>query len=499
MSIRYWSKLSKSYILMILILSQVIPVMSQEMWGIVNSNYAGSNGIAINPSSIVNSKLYMDINIATADFFVDNNIVYIHREDYRLFKMFGPHGIIPSYGKNEYPVDRFSNKDLKNAYLHLRFQGPSFMLVKGDHAFALYTAYRTINSVRRISYEIANFAYEGLKYPPQYNINYNDFDFYVTNLNWTELGITYAGVIFKQGMNRLTGGITVKYLMGFAGGYMKANNVDYIVLNDSTINFRNLDAELGFSIPVNYENNNFPDDGKLIKGKGFGIDIGFNYLKTKKGYQRKKYNSLCRQSYPDYYYKVGVSLLDVGRIKFTENTEQHVYDNVSSYWEEIDTLHYYNLDQIARLVSEQFYGNPDASLRNDEISIILPSAISAQVDYQFYKDWYINGTAILPVRLGQVYLHRPAQISVTPRYESRLYEVSLPVSLYDFRYPRIGIAARIAFFTIGTNKLRGFFGLSDFTGLDIYASIKINFNKGYCARYKKKTPCQNSEYGVQQR
>jgi hypothetical protein len=79
-------------------------------------------------------------------------------------------------------------------------------------------------------------------------------------------------------------------------------------------------------------------------------------------------------------------------------------------------------------------------------------------------------------------LYRPAQLSVTPRYETQYFEVNLPVSLYDFRYPRMGVAARIWFLTLGTDNLLGFLNLTDFTGFDLYVSVKFNFLKGKCRR-----------------
>ena len=57
---------------------------SQEMLGIVNSNYAGSNGAMINPSSIVNSKLFMDINLISGNVFVQSNFLHMDSEDYNL-------------------------------------------------------------------------------------------------------------------------------------------------------------------------------------------------------------------------------------------------------------------------------------------------------------------------------------------------------------------------------------------------------------------------------
>ncbi|MFO8129432.1 MAG: DUF5723 family protein [Bacteroidales bacterium] len=465
------------------------------MWGTVNSNYSGSAGIAINPSSLVNSKLYMDVNLLTGDIFAENNYLHIHKEDYGLFKILGPDGHIPAYGDDENLFDRYRNKDLKHAYMNIRMQGPSFMIVVGDHAFGLHTALRSNMSMYRMPYDVANFLYEGLEYAPQHNINYNDHDAYLSNLEWGEIGLTYSGVLYKYGMDRITGGITLKYLSGVASGYLDLDHVDYIVLNDSTINILNLDARAGYSLPLNYDNNDIPDDGPLFKGRGIGADVGVTYSRTKRQAQKSRFDHLCEQRYPDYFYRVGFSLLDIGSINFTENARAYAYDNVNTYWEDLKTINYSDLNQMMDIINNRFYNDPDAAETGEKFKMILPSAFSVQLDYQFSPDWYVNATGIMPLKLGQNYIRRPMQLSFTPRYENRLYEIALPVSLYEMRYPRIGLAARLAFLTVGTDKLGGFLGLSDFEGMDIYFSIKINFSKGICPFLRSPDECLNQEYG----
>jgi len=75
----------------------------------------------------------------------------------------------------------------------------------------------------------------------------------------------------------------------------------------------------------------------------------------------------------------------------------------------------------------------------------------------------------------------------------------MPVSLYEWRYPRMGFAVRWEVLTIGSDNLGGFFGFSDFTGMDIYFAIKINFAKGNCGRGARFTGCGNEEYGRRKR
>ncbi len=498
MRIRSLFPLFKGIFLLIGVIFFSQAVRAQEMWGIVSSNYAGSNSTMINPALLVNSKLYQDINILTGDFFFQNNAININKEDFRLFKMFGPNGDVPSYGPDGYVVDRYDNKDLKFAYISAHLRGPSFMQVRGDQAFAVHTAVRSITDNRRIPYEIVNFAYEGLDYTPQHNINYQDYDFKLVNMQWTEIGATYSRVMHKYGLNRYSGGITLKGLMGIAAGYLIDRNLDYIVLNDSTINFRNLDATLGYALPIDYNSNDVPI-GPLFKGYGVAVDLGFSYTRTKMGHQNRKHSQLCMQSYPDYLYKIGISVVDLGTIFFGRNAEEHKYENVSALWEEIDTLMFDNLAQISRLVSEKFYGDPNASLSSNRISVLTPAAFSVQFDYQFIPNWYVNGTVILPLMLSPKGIQRPAQFAVVPRYETRRFEFSVPISLYEMRYPRIGIAARFGFLTLGTDKLGGYLGLSDFTGMDFYFSIKFNFPKGFCGRFGSQEGCQNQEYGVERK
>ena len=146
--------------------------------------------------------------------------------------------------------------------------------------------------------------------------------------------------------------------------------------------------------------------------------------------------------------------------------------------------------------SEVFYGDPQQSYRGNSISVFLPAAFSLQFDYKFYRNWYGGGVFIHPLKISKSMIYRPAQIMVAPRYETPYFEASLPVSLYNWRYPRVGLALRYHFFTIGTDNLSWLFGLSDFTGLDFYFSIKVNFRKGNCGGQGRRMPCENDEYSL---
>jgi hypothetical protein len=455
---------------------------AQEMWGITASNYAGSTGAILNPSSISASKLYMDINIVTADVFFENNYAYIHQKDYAPFKWITGKTTFPKYGPKEMPFDHYNGKNDKYFYSSELVIGPSMMMSVGRHAFAFHTGVRTLTSAYGIPYDIANFGYYGLGYTPQHNVNYTGSNFGSSAIVMGEIGLTYAYAFRKLSLEDWSAGITVKRLFSVAGGYLRAKDLSYMVLNDTTINIKNLNAEVGYSIPLDYNNNDFPDSGPLIKGGGFGIDIGITYQHKILSYQKKRISKLCRQRYIDYSYKIGISLIDFGFVNFKKNTQLQSFENVSKYWINIDTLNYYNVNELARTLSQVFYGDPNASYVAGKMRVFLPTALSIQGDYKIYRNWYAGVVIIHPIRLGQSYIRRPAQIALIPRYETPLIEFSLPISLYDYQHIRVGASFRYHFLTFGSDDLLGLLGINDFTGLDFYIAVKLNYRKGYFGR-----------------
>ena len=225
----------KKFITIILSICLFTHAHSQEMLGIINSNFAGSTGAIINPSSIVNSKVFMDINLLSGDIFIQNNFLHIHAEDYHLGNLLQKEPVFPKYGKHNQSFDRYRDEEKRNAFTNIRLNGPSAMVSTNGHAFALHTAVRTIMSVNKMPFEIANFSYEGLNFPPQFNINYLDDEFRLGAMAWGEIGLTYANIFYKEYLNQWSAGITVKRLLGYSAIYLQADNIDYIVFNDSTI------------------------------------------------------------------------------------------------------------------------------------------------------------------------------------------------------------------------------------------------------------------------
>ncbi len=479
---------------LLILIPGLMPVYAQEMLGIVNSSYSGITGTVINPAVTVTSPYYIDINLITVNAFAENNAVYMPKEDYRFRRFFSKSPQFPTYGTDNLIVKDYYNSSDKKAYANLRLLGPSFSVTVGRNSFGFVTGARGVMSTKNLPYELAKFGYTGLAYPPQYDINYVDNrNIYNAELGWMESGFNYSHSFKQRSLDQWSAGISIKDLRGYAGGYFTSQSLDYTVLNKDTLIINNLDAEAGYSMPVNYQTDAFMTD-PVFRGKGIGIDIGIIYEKKNKYAQSEHVDKLCRQNYVPYKYKIGVSLIDIGRIKFTDNAEKLVFNNVSTFWPDLRHINYSNIEGFTQLLSNQFYGNPTELLQGNEIKIALPTALSIQADVDFYRNWFVNGTLVYPVQLSKSGIIRPVLFAVTPRYQTRYFEASMPLTLYDWTKPRIGLSVRFAGFFLGTEKLSGYFHYKDFTGLDFYAGFKFSLHKGDCRSNRNSDSCGAEEY-----
>ncbi len=457
---------------------------SQQMSGLVLGNYSGVNGVISNPSSMHSARVWLDVQLAGMQLFVQNNAFYISKNDYRFSNFFKAGYEWPVHQEENLPeyrvLYRYDNARPKSGFMQARVLGPGAMLIWNRHAFAVSTGIRSVTSFRNVPYDVANFAYLGLGYWPQHNIRYeHNRPFNAASATWSEIGLSYAYKLYARGYDMVSAGLTVKRLWGYAGMYVASAALDYVVPDDSTLVVNNLDAEMGVAVPLSYSGNTVNTD-PLVKGRGFGADIGFTYTRLNEYYQEQHYPSLCAPKYENYLYRIGVSLTDLGGIRFSENARRMNIDNRSSLWTDLHSIEFLSVDQLLDTISYQFYGDTVSAYSGDRFTMWLPAAVNITFDYNFGKNLFLNTNLIYGFPLHKSGIHRPAELTVTPRYETGWFEASLPVSLYNWQLPRIGLAVRVYGITIGTDKLGGFFHMNNFSGMDFYVAARFFLDKGVC-------------------
>jgi hypothetical protein len=295
----------------------VLGVSAQEMLGISNSNYGGTNNLMLNPSQVVNPYLKWDINLITLGIHADNNYLYIPNTS--LTRL--PRTLNEASANDQATplVQHFNQSRNKQAYVNLLVKGPSAMWnVKGKHGVGFHTALRANASVRGVERALADIIYDASTQDQSIVLDPNLLEiqrFRANAMTWGELGLTYGQVLRDESHYLLKAGGTLKYLHGIAGGYLNNYGSGITQLQDIEYYNTYVDARVGYSNPID---SSARLGFRTRTGMGLGADIGVMY--ENKRNMRSRYSDLAQKGRDiQYTWRVSVTLMDVGAIYFNKN------------------------------------------------------------------------------------------------------------------------------------------------------------------------------------
>lgn len=477
--------MKRFFVILLMCLGNNFSAFSQEMWGASPSNYAGQMGLDLNPASIVAAPYKWEIHLFSMNESITNNYIYLAANSKLFRKSFKGESV-----EQDRLTDRYTKTPNKYAYNSDFIKYPGFIWVDKKFSVGFHVSTRVELSATGVPYHLAKFIKEGFTYTPQQNQDLVTDNANVALLNWHEMALTAGTTIQDSKEAFMTGAITLKYNYGLNAYYANINSFDYNVPNDSVLIVSNLNAEIGHAMPVN-------GDGGLAetlqnRGKGFSTDIGVQYYKNR----NDNFYSPCSKSKDEkpYDYKIGASIIDLGYIKYSNQAVTFKYQDVSTYWGGFDTVNFNGIGQTDTILSNQFYGNPDGARDKATFTMFTPTAISVQADFCFQPHFFVNASIIQRIGFSKREIKRSNEIAIAPRYETRKFEVSLPISIYDYFRPRVGIAFRYSVLTIGTDMLGPFLGITNAFGADIFLGISIkhfgkcgnnNSGRGKKARIEK--------------
>jgi hypothetical protein len=293
-----------SILLILLCLGKI--AYPQNLSGLINDNYAGVSSMLINPAYIADSKIWLDINFLTTDTYVENNFLYIPAKDFQ-FKNFFYLDADWKGDDDKLFSDYYSKNRKWNLYAQEFIQLPSAMYNVGGHGFAFHSALRMHFNSLSIHNPLSKFISEGLSYRPLQNILFNTDKINIREALWFETGITYARTWKKPYKKQWSFGATVKNTVGINGLMMTINDMDYIVLNDSTFYSPSYKLDFAYTstLPSNNQIINIGDD--IINGGGWSADVGIVFQKKATESKHNLFKKPCQQVFDDYIYKVGIS------------------------------------------------------------------------------------------------------------------------------------------------------------------------------------------------
>ncbi|MDQ3051353.1 MAG: DUF5723 family protein [Bacteroidota bacterium] len=457
-------KVSYCLIALLVILGSIFPAFSQEMLGISNSNFAGNMGMSLNPSLFVGSPYRHEFNLISGDLFIDNDFVYLQKRSSTL---------VNSINGEPIPEERFKNYTTttpKKVYGNVFLRGPSYIQNKDRFSWGVHTAFRGNLSATDVPFHLAKFIKEGFDYIPQHDINFISTPFKSTTMAWGEIGGTYGRKLYeRREKGYLAGAVTLKFLIGFDAAFADLSEFDYEVPSSDTLVVNTVTGTYGHSLTDDEKGFNKP---LKFRGFGGGIDIGITYYRGKiHGAGDCNATAEIRKKYK---YRLGISIIDIGFVRFSKQAKVFEFNNNSAIWPGIDTVNFSTIMTMDTTISGHFYGDPYASQTDAAFSIYTPTALSVQFDYCIIPRIYVNASIIQAIPLSKLSIVRASQFSITPRFETRKFEVALPITLYEYKTPHVGIAVRYKFLVLGTERLGSFTGLWNTTGYDIYFGLKFN-------------------------
>lgn len=437
---------------------------AQEMFGAASSNYAGQMGMDLNPASIVNAPYRWELHLVSMDVSVLNNYMYLAKNSRLIRKSFKGESVA-----QERFTDKYTTKPNKWAYNSAFLKYPAFIYSGKKFALGFHISTREELSARNVPFHLAKFLKEGFDYDQQQGINYTmNKPSNTVLINWHELSFTGGAKLYDTPEAFITGALTVNYNYGLNAVYVQIKDLQYNSVADTLLVIDNIDLEYSHAVPDN--GNNGVQKTLQKKGGGWSTSFGMEYYRNR---NEAFYNPCRKKEGKPYDYKIGASIIDLGYMKFNKNARIYKFDNVNTDWYGIDTVKFDGFGSTDSILQQQFYGNYHGAKDGYGFKVFTPAAVSVQVDVPLNSFFYVNASVIQRLPLGPMAVSRSNQVAITPRLETRRLEIALPFSLYDYFRPRIGASIRYGVFTIGSDMLGPFVGLTDTYGADIYFAISI--------------------------
>lgn len=437
---------------------------AQEQLGLRVTPYAGINGALLNPAAPAGSPFTWDVNLVEGAFFFSNNYAFIRdtraldllkardNAEFFLAPDFAADAELP---ENGFLVDFYDDGRKQYANTLSSITGPSFFFRIGEaHTVGLVTRARFMATGNGISDNLSYFVYEDRPFLEEFIVE----PFRMGVMGWSEIGLNYTYAAETES-GKFAIGATLRYLQGYDAAYLRSREAfDLTKLPGRTLSGTPFDFGLGYSDGLIAG-----EDYEVVRnGRGFAADLGVTYT--------------IGEDEGAYDWKIGVSVLDLGGIRF--NGAQHriqtldVRSVTAADYDDIENPA--DFEEKLRVFSFQTLSDSSASFQSNAFTMSLPTAFSLQLDRAFSDKFGVNATYVQGIPFGEAGVQRGAMLALTPHIGNRWFGAALPVSLYNWQQLRLGLSLRLAFITIGSDKIGSIFSSRDFSGTDFYFAIKVN-------------------------
>lgn len=469
--------LTKTFLLLLLFLGIMPGLKAQDFLPFANDNYAGITGIHVNPASIADSRYKVDVTLTGLSLNMYNNYLYLNR-DY--LSEFGNIGLEGFDIRTNLLKNNTGNGDSKFIYQDMRLDIMNFMITINPRiAIGFTSGIRQVLNVDNVSETMADMLY-GIDHSHiPFNQKFNESNIRTSTSAWAEYGISVAGVLYKSNHHVVKAGMNMKLIQGLGSAYLHSENLNYTKINDSIVRVENAYVNYGIGSGIGAIMSDREFDRSNLNGKfSMGFDFGIVW-EWRPDYESHLYDmdgktGLERRDENKYKLRVGLSVKDLGVVRFQrwEHSKDFIVNgdiNVNIFEEVSDPEEFFNVIETNSDLFEVVEG--------DEIyRMSLPTAVSLQVDYNLYKDFYLNFTPYIALRQGDskyAKVHTYNNFSLSPRYERTWFGISMPIQYNQLSGLSFGTGLRLGPVWVGSNNVFNTFFSKEIDGLNVQALVKV--------------------------
>lgn len=457
---------------------------AQTFPGYRTSNYTGVNGVFFNPANIADNRFKWDVNLFSINGFVGTNQGGLKFSD-----------ISKSFNAQDLSNNFLKGKTNINSLDYVDILGPSAMIsLSPATSIALSTRSRVFSNARNVDGNFAAAIIDPTNSGITTPVSLAAGNSLVHATGWTEFGGSLGQVFTPKGSHHFfKGGITLKYIAGTADSYLTTNGLTGVLQNQAGV--ANIAGPSTGNITINttgtdFSNYTFNDFFKF-NGSGFGGDIGFVYeFRPNLDYSQYTNDRWANK----YSLKIGVSLMDVGSIKFNRSANQ-----AESYETHIPETNSYSLASFQGKSINEFIPVLNATpayftgtAQNSSYSVNLPTTLQANVDYLFgsNRNFGVNLSGQFNLNQQKNFnLYYYNSYSLTPRWENSLISVEVPLNYNELTQFNAGLAFRVGPFFIGSGSV-----ISAIFHDTRQADLHVGFNWGM--QFKKKIRPDTDKDGI---
>ena len=459
-------------ILLLLLIGSSFSVLSQQQYtGYAFDNYSGYTGSYTQPASITNSLHKFSLTSSLVNLSANN---YSGNNSSLLSVLLGNE-------RNRYREPLFKGYQMQNFSLDLI---SGYYEIDHKNSIGYSFRIRQFGNLDGLTTEWTAADFNNFDSTKPLNTPISFEKFGLQQFIYSEHRFNYARVIQEGTEHFIKAGVAVKIINGHDATYLYADEGSFEFQNkdNGVVTFNETTFEYGRA-----EKNNAFSSRKLA----LGFDLGAVY-EYRPDYDKFKYDmdgekNIERYDKNKYLFKIGVSLIDIGRVKFTKDTNSYNFITGSNQ---------VNLNSLSDINIGNFNGNgisffknfnafADSSTKtadqNETFKMNLPTSFNLQFDYNVWKNFYASYGGLIPVKLKSdpTKSHFKAIHSFSARYEVARWSAILPISFQRTGQINVGAAGRYVFekanisIFAGGNNIMGIFGKRAKYTANFFSGISI--------------------------